>query len=351
MNAATTAVPSSEALDLALEAFFRRRSDDPGALQGVRHERITGGYSRLMLRVWVQDGRTERGYIVRADPPPGESIVESDRAAEWALLTALRAADSIPVPAAIWFDPTGEELGAPAIVSEMIDGPSLLSMAARAHPAERFAMAQPLAQLATRIHRFDLAALPPHLDRPASWDAYVESRIQLWIDAARRLPEPDPFMRAIARWLEANKPDPVPLGLVHGDFQPANVVVDPDGAYHVIDWELAHIGDPREDLGWFTLCAINQPPSLIADDSRAFYLRYAELMGLPPSAVDPAAIAYFTILGSTDVFLRVADRLAMFARGDASSALLAYMADGQAAMQSVFMRAVTDHAEARRVSA
>jgi aminoglycoside phosphotransferase (APT) family kinase protein len=350
MNAATTDAPSAEALDAALEAFFRRRSDDPASLRGVRHERITGGYSRLMLRVWVQEDRTERGYIVRADPPPGESIVESDRTDEWALLSALGAAGSIPVPAAIWFDPTGNELGAPAIVSEMIDGPSLLRMATRADAAEHFAMAQPLAQLATRIHRFDVAALPPHLDRPASWDAYIDTRIQLWVDAARKLPEPDPFMRAIARWLRANKPDPVPLGLVHGDFQPANVVVDPDGAYHVIDWELAHIGDPREDLGWFTLCAINQPPSLIADDPRAFYLRYAELMGLPATAVDPAAIAYFTILGSTDVFLRVADRLAMFARGEASSALLAYMADGQAAMQSVFVGAVADHA-ARRVSA
>ena len=346
MHAATSDVASGA----ALETFFRRRSADPQSLR-VRYERITGGYSRLMLRVWAQTGDSEHGYIVRADPPPGESIVDSDRADEWALLRALGDAGTIPMPAALWFDPTGEELGAPAIVSELIDGPSLLSMAARRDASEHFALGLPLCELAAAIHRFDLSALPPHVELPRSWDEYIDGRIQLWVDAADRLPEPDPFMRAAARWLRANKPEPVPLALVHGDFQPANVVVGPDGAYHAIDWELTHVGDPREDLGWMALCGINQPPSLIASDPQAFYLRYAELMGLPASAVDPAAIAYFTILGSTDVFLRVVDRLAMFARGEASSTLLAYMADGVAAMHSVFVGAVADHAAAQVVAA
>ena len=54
-----------------LEAFFRRRSDDPDSVKVVDYQLITGGYSRQMSRVWVEDGGERRGYIVRQDPPPG----------------------------------------------------------------------------------------------------------------------------------------------------------------------------------------------------------------------------------------------------------------------------------------
>jgi aminoglycoside phosphotransferase (APT) family kinase protein len=197
-----------------------------------------------------------------------------------------------------------------------------------------------MCELAAQIHRFDVAALPPHLERPTSWDAYVDGRIGLWVDAERRLPDAEPFIRTIARWLAANKPAPLPLTFVHGDFQPSNVVVDRDGGYRMIDWEMARVGDPREDLGWMALCGTNQPPWLIAGDPAAFYARYAQLMGFPAEAVDAAAIAYFTVLGSTTVFLQIVERLGTLIRGEASSAMLAYLADAVAGMHSVFLDAI-----------
>jgi aminoglycoside phosphotransferase (APT) family kinase protein len=41
--------------------------------------------------------------------------------------------------------------------------------------------------------------------------------------------------------------------LVHGDFRLGNLIVGPDRIEAVLDWELVHLGDPLEDLGW--LCA------------------------------------------------------------------------------------------------
>jgi aminoglycoside phosphotransferase (APT) family kinase protein len=313
----------------------------------VRHERIMAGYSRMTVRVWVEDAEGEHAYIVRADPPPGESIVQSDRAAEWSILRAVHGAGSIPMPAPLWFDETGSELGSPAIVTQMIDGPSLLGAALERDPSEHFAMAGRVCELAVRIHSLDLESLRPRIERPASWDEYIDGRIQEWVDAERAAPNSDPFMRLIARWLAANKPAPVPLTFVHGDFQPANIVLDRDGGHHMIDWELAHVGDPREDLGWLALCGVNQPPWLIADDPQSFYDRYAELMGLPPEAVDAAAIAYFTVLGSTTVYVRIMERLGMLVRGEASSAMLAYMADSVPGMQNVFLNAINAHADAK----
>jgi hypothetical protein len=51
-------------------------------------------------------------------------------------------------------------------------------------------------------------------------------------------------------WLTAHQPDPVAEAVVHGDFRNGNLIVAESGLAAVIDWELAHIGDPREDLGW-----------------------------------------------------------------------------------------------------
>jgi aminoglycoside phosphotransferase (APT) family kinase protein len=55
------------------------------------------------------------------------------------------------------------------------------------------------------------------------------------------------------RWLRGNRPPPGRTAVVHGDFRSGNLIVGPDGIRAVLDWELAHAGDPREDLGW--LCA------------------------------------------------------------------------------------------------
>lgn len=60
-----------------------------------------------------------------------------------------------------------------------------------------------------------------------------------------------PTIEAAFRWLERRIPESTALTLVHGDFRNGNIMVDPEqGLAAVLDWELAHIGDPAEDIGW-----------------------------------------------------------------------------------------------------
>ncbi|MHB1445777.1 MAG: phosphotransferase family protein, partial [Acidimicrobiales bacterium] len=59
-----------------------------------------------------------------------------------------------------------------------------------------------------------------------------------------------PVFEAAFRWLEDNRPAPRVPSIVHGDFRNGNLIVGPDGIRAVLDWELAHVGDPMEDLGW-----------------------------------------------------------------------------------------------------
>lgn len=62
---------------------------------------------------------------------------------------------------------------------------------------------------------------------------------------------PHPVFEMAIHWLSQNIPADRPQCLVHGDFRNGNFVVSEEtGLRAVLDWELAHIGDPMEDLGW-----------------------------------------------------------------------------------------------------
>ena len=65
---------------------------------------------------------------------------------------------------------------------------------------------------------------------------------------------PSPFFEYAMRWLEAHAPEPpARLRLVHGDFRNGNLIIGPDGVRAVLDWEVAHLGDPAADLAWLCL--------------------------------------------------------------------------------------------------
>jgi aminoglycoside phosphotransferase (APT) family kinase protein len=123
-------------------------------------------------------------------------------------------------------------------------------------------------------------------------------------------------LRYLAAWLRAHKPAPVPLRLIHGDFQSANLMLDEHGKMVVLDWELAQIGDPREDLGYFAAVAQIAPPDLVNLDAEAFCARYRELTGFDEAQVNPAVVAYFLILGVVGTVRRLLEGAADYARGE-----------------------------------
>lgn len=280
------------------------------------YEPLVGGYSRTMARATVQwsDGSTEI-LVLRGDPPPGKAMMETDRDVEWAVLSAVGACGAVPIAAARYYDGTGDQLGTKCIVLDHVDGLSLQAVlnstaedAAARHTAD-------LVDTMARIHTVEPEAVAGALDVPPNWSEYLGGLIDRFRQADAGHVEPVPFLRYVAGWLDAHRPPPLPLRLVHSDFQPANIMVAGDGTHVVIDWELAHVGDPREDLGYYNVYSSASGPNLFLADPDGFLARYRERTGFGEDSVNIETMGYFSALSSVTVYAQVLGGAAAMARG------------------------------------
>ena len=329
-----------EKLPQQLEGYLSGVWADGADVTVSEYEQITGGYSRYMARFRATAGDKTQRLILRADPPPGQSILDTDRKVEWDLASALHGGGGVAIPAPLYFD-DGTSLGAPAIVYQELSGPTMYVTVQEGEITDHFGLTEPLADTIADVHKVDIDTLPDALERPTSWDAYISAGATRWASAEAEHAERDPFMRVISAWLEANRPAPTDLTLVHGDFQAPNILMDePSGRMHMLDWEVAHIGDPREDLGWWALAHTTQPPNLIAADQDRFLARYREATGLSEEVVNPESVAYFTVFASLTVFGNVIGATAAMARGQASGMTVAYMTNAIPSMHSIYVNAM-----------
>jgi aminoglycoside phosphotransferase (APT) family kinase protein len=274
---------------------------------------ISGGYSRVTALVDVRwsDGE-EAKLILRMDPPPGkEGAFSSERDREWSVLQALWADGTVTIPRPRWYD-TGEHLGTKAIVMDFVDGtPLQLTL----QPGGDFRPATDIyLDVAASLQRIPQKALPGEIDHPPDWDSAIDSAIDIYGRGERGLVESDPVIRYVTAWLRANKPPSVPLGVVHGDFQPGNILVAEGREPVVIDWEFTRIGDPREDVGYYSGSPL--PNSLYTADSDYFLARYREVTGLSDEQANPDVMRYFFILGMAELMIQMMQGADSVARGE-----------------------------------
>jgi len=207
--------------------------------------RLPGGASRETWSFTVQrsSGATER-LVVRRDPP---GAPPSGIALEAALLAAAARA-GVPVPPVVAAGDAAGGLGSAFVVMAFVEGETIPRRILRDEqwaPARAVLTEQCGAALAA-VHRIPLAAVPglPEGDPLTQLRALLD-----------RLGQPHPAFELAFRWLEGNRPPPSAPAVVHGDFRNGNLIVGPEGIRAVLDWELAHVGDPVEDLGWLCVKA------------------------------------------------------------------------------------------------
>jgi aminoglycoside phosphotransferase (APT) family kinase protein len=115
------------------------------------------------------------------------------------------------------------------------------------YAAARSALVQQMADSLARVHNVSTAALPP---LPSLTAADQLNRFRVIVDGCELH---HPGLEVAFAWLDAHRPTESTATLVHGDFRLRNVIVDHAGLSGIIDWELAHLGDPMSDLAWLCM--------------------------------------------------------------------------------------------------
>ena len=203
---------------------------------------------------------------------------------EHALLRAARAA-GVPVPEVIDGDDS-------SLIMEHVDGETIPRRILRdeAYAAARERLAAQSGEALAAVHRLpveDLASVVPKTDEFEQYRSTLHA-----------LGEPYPLFELAFRTLTATRPMTVRPVVVHGDFRLGNLIVGPDGLRAVLDWELAHIGDPLEDLGWFCVRAWRFGGSLPAGGVGSydeFVGAYERATGV---AVDRGALRWWEAFGT-----------------------------------------------------
>jgi hypothetical protein len=112
------------------------------------------------------------------------------------------------------------------------------------------------------------------------------------------LGEPHPAFELGLRWLDEHRPASPLVTVVHGDLRLGNLLVDREGLRAVLDWELAHLGDPREDLAWFCVRAWRFGSSLPAGGVATREELVAAYEAAGGSTVDATALRWWEVIGT-----------------------------------------------------
>lgn len=218
--------------------------------------RIPGGASRetwMFDATWSEDGQPRSApFVLRKDPPA--SLVESDRTVEYAFYSAFHGTD-VPVPAMRWLESDPKHLGAPFFIMERITvgETNVRNISEPQYAGSKEMIGRRMFEVLGAIHSFDWSEseIAKVVPAPAAGAAWSE-QVSYWEEMlGRNEISPQPIARAAIRWLRRNPPPPAQrVSVVHGDYRVGNFLYSKEGIHGVLDWEMAHLGDPLEDLAW-----------------------------------------------------------------------------------------------------
>jgi aminoglycoside phosphotransferase (APT) family kinase protein len=289
---------TTEELHTPLEAFLSERSGSSVSVTDL--SRMAGGASRAIYRFDATFEREELlPLVLRMDAvSPALQAQSSD---EFTLLSVARDA-GVTVPRVHWDGDESAGLGSKFFIMDRVDGEAIARKLLRddEYSETRDSLPEALAEELARIHAISIEGDRLDFLEPLSSAGpaqEVERYIQV-LDAVGA-GHPQPVLRYVARWLMRNTPSTRARSLVHGDFRIGNILFDRKGLTSILDWELAHFGDPMEDLGWLCVRAWrfgvdDRPVGGLCSRERLFEA-YERAGGVP---VDAAAVRYWEILGN-----------------------------------------------------
>lgn len=250
-DTATSVSAASDQVQLPVDRVTDWVADRlPGAGLAFSAERI--GQDVGVANVLFALRRGGHAFVLRRPPVVKNAPSASNVNREWRILTALEGTP-VPHPAPLLFCDDVAVIGAPFLIMSFVDGFTPAGTlpppydAPQARRALGFAMADAIADLSA----IDWKARGLHdYGRP---DGFLDRQVARWMGQLETYRTRDiPGLDALAAWLEVSKPDAQPLGVLHGDYSPFNVMASPAAPERlaaVVDWDSSTIGDPVLDIG------------------------------------------------------------------------------------------------------
>ena len=267
----------------------------PGATGVTGATKLSGGASQETWSFDIVHAGGNVGAILRRAPRGyGAAPTRAAGLDAEAQLMQLAFEAGLPSPRVLHVLRPADELGT-GFVMQRVAGETIARKILRdAQFAEaRPKLARQLGRIAAGIHALPRAKLPQLRQMTAAKEIGELER------EYRSLDWPKPVFELALRWLRDHDPGPADdVTLVHGDFRHGNLIIGPDGVRGVLDWELAHLGDPMEDLGW--ICVNSWRFGEIDKPVGGFGSREELFAGYESAGrkVDPERVRYYEVMGT-----------------------------------------------------
>ena len=202
---------------------------------------LTGGASADINRIILE---SDRELIVRRTLSKEESVMAIPKTLEAKIQKIVKANDA-PVPEILMEFSEGDEIGE-GYVMEAIAGETIPRKILRDDGFKKARKKLPyeIGKSLAKIHQTKLDQLQD-LEQTSFLDSLQKLNL-----VYLSFQQPQPVFDLAFKWLEAQKLEDYGEVLVHGDYRFGNFIISEENLESIIDWELAHIGNPMEDLGW-----------------------------------------------------------------------------------------------------
>jgi len=224
----------------------------PGQGATIEHRYVSGGSQNEIYEI----RRGELHAALRIPPTTAPASRDEGILREWRIIEALDGTD-VPHTQAIAMSPDASVLGRAFYLMGFVDGWSPMGVDDWPSPfdddlQERQGLAYQLAEGIALLSKADWRSKGLHdLGRP---DGFHERQVERWTGFFERCKGRElPGLDVASAWLAAHRPIDYFPGIMHGDYQFANVMYrhgSPARLAAIVDWEMGTVGDPKLDLAW-----------------------------------------------------------------------------------------------------
>lgn len=228
---------------MSINTLVDALASDLSLLLGAREisnlRRLTGGASR---ETWRFDADGSSFVLQRVRPGTIGGLKQEPS------VLVMAARHGVPVPELVFDGSASDALTQPFMIVRAVEGETIARKIQRddAFGLARQNFCRDAGTALAKLHGIDVQEVSGLED---------EDQVERYREVLDFLNEPHPTFELVFKWLKAHQPESRRRTIVHGDFRLGNLMIGPRGIEAVLDWELAHLGDPMEDLGWLCVKA------------------------------------------------------------------------------------------------